>query len=347
MKGGAVLSKNNGGFTLLEIIIAVAIVALLAGAVTPLAFKEIQRAKEDATLAELDAIKTGLKNFFVDTGRFPSEAEGLAALVADPGVSGWAGPYVGGGNSNPLVEVATDAFGTTYLYDLNPTTNPAGAADALVASGGIDQSITFGAVGGTWTLATAGDDLLALISAGSLNRDKVLTTQARMEAIGEAVRAYFVDNASFPATLNDLVDNYLDPGMANSALSDAWNFTFSIADDGGTPPTLTITSRGPNQSDQGGGGDDLVLQISSIPPGRQTTLSRLEIAQTALNSDPNTVLTGSWTSDRTALGLNSVFENDGWGHRFHINTASRVLYSAGPDNDNATVTDNLPKGVGP
>lgn len=339
--------KNNQGFTLLEIVIAVAIIALLAGAVTPLAFKEIQRAKEDATLAELDAIKTGLKEFFADTGRFPTEGEGLVALVSDPGVSGWAGPYVGGGNKNPADEVASDAFNTDYLYDLSPTTNPAGAADALVASGGIDQTITFGTVGGTWTLTTDGDDLLALVSAGSLNRDKVLTTQTRMEAIGEAVREFYSDNASFPATLNDLVDDYLDQGMASSALTDAWNFAFTITDDGGTPPTLTVISRGPDQTDNGGGGDDLALQISSIPPGRRTTLSRLEIAQNALNSDPNTGLTGTWSSDRASLGLDSVFEKDGWGHTFLVNTGSRVIFSAGPDNNGATLTDNLPKGVGP
>ncbi len=95
-------------------------------------FKELQRAKEEATVAELQAIKSGLEDFFADTGRFPTEAEGLLALVADPGVTGWSGPYVGGGHRNPSEEVASDAFGSNYLYDLTPTTNPAGVAEVLV-----------------------------------------------------------------------------------------------------------------------------------------------------------------------------------------------------------------------
>lgn len=338
---------NKQGFTLLEIIVAVTIIALMAGTITPLVYKEIQRAKEDATLTELNTIKMGLEEYFADTGRFPSESEGLAALITDPGISGWSGPYVGGNSSDPVTELAFDEFGSGYVYDLAPTTDPAGAADALVASAGIDLSLTFGSLGGVWTLAASGDDLLALVSAGSLNREKTLVTQARMEAIADAVRLFYQDNAAFPATLNDLVDNYLDLGLDSSSLTDAWNFTFSIADDGGVPPTLTLTSRGPNQTDDSGSGDDLTLQISSIPPGRKTTLDRLEIAQTALNSDPMASLTGAWPTDLTTLGLSTVFENDGWGQTFQINAASRVIFSVGPDNNGTTVTDNLPRGVGP
>ena len=339
--------KNRHGFTLLEIVIALGVIALLAGAVTPLAFKEIQRAKEEATLNELDAIRTGLEEFFADTGRFPSEAEGLAALAGDPGVAGWAGPYVGGGSRAPALEVATDAFGGAYLYDLAPVTVPAGAADLLVASGGPDQLVTFGAVGAVWTLATAGDDLLALVSAGGLNRDKTLLTRTRLEALGEAARSYYRDHATFPATLGDLADGYLDPGLAGSALQDAWNFSFTLIDDGGTPPVLTIISRGPDQSDDSGAGDDLALAVSSVPPGRRTTLERLEIAQIALNSDPAAILTGSWATDLASLGLSSAFATDGWGQPLQINVASRVIYSRGPDNNGGTVDDNLPRGVGP
>jgi general secretion pathway protein G len=339
--------RNSQGFTLLEIVIAVAIVALLAGATAPLVFKELQQAREEATLKELAAIKTGLEDFFVDTGRFPSEAEGLTALVADPGADGWAGPYVGGGSSNPATEVLSDAFGNSYLYDLAPATNPAGAADLLVASGGSDQNITFGAVGGTWTIAGNGDDLLLLVSAGSLNRDKDLTTRGRMDEIAQAARAFFADNAAWPATFSDLTVDYMDAGLGGESLIDAWNSSLTLASDGGTPPVLSIISLGPNRTDNSGGGDDLVLQVSSIPPARQTTLSRLEIAQTALNSSPTILLTGVWASDLGALGLSPALANDGWGHPLQINAASRVVFSSGPDNNAASINDNLPRGVGP
>jgi general secretion pathway protein G len=172
-KPAIAILPGRGGFTLVEVVVAVAIVAILAAAVTPLAFREMSRAREDATLDELASLRQGLLDFYEDTGRFPSEAEGLGALVADPGVSGWQGPYVGGGDGLPLAEATTDAWGGTYLYDLGPVTVPAGAADVVVASGGIDGLVTFGAVGGTWTIDGAGDDLLSVVAAGPVNRDKV------------------------------------------------------------------------------------------------------------------------------------------------------------------------------
>ena len=52
------------GFTLMEIVIALAILALLAGTLTPLVYRQIQQAHEEATLAELAAIQDGLQDVF-------------------------------------------------------------------------------------------------------------------------------------------------------------------------------------------------------------------------------------------------------------------------------------------
>jgi len=85
--------QNRKGFTLIEIVISIAIVAIMAGAIAPLAFKELVRSREEATQKELDNLNTALVHFYEDTGRFPLENEGLAALVIDPGrswkVSSW------------------------------------------------------------------------------------------------------------------------------------------------------------------------------------------------------------------------------------------------------------------
>jgi general secretion pathway protein G len=335
------------GFTLLELVIAVAIIAVMAGAIVPLAYKEIESAREEATLDELAAIKHGCEEFFSDTGRLPTESEGLAALVNDPGVAGWSGPYVGGGRQDPLSEVASDSWSTDYIYDLNPRTNPNGAADLVVASAGSDGVFSLGGLGSTWTPAGDGDDLLALVSLGSLNRDKTRITEERLNDLAAAAREYYRDRAAFPATLSDLTTDYLDPGLDSQALQDGWNTSIELDQDGGTPPTLTISSYGPNRADNNGGGDDLTVQVSSRPPGRETTLERLEIAQTALNSDPGLVLTGNWATDSAALGLSAVYTVDGWGHSLAVNTVARVVYSPGPDNNQATTADNLPRGVGP
>ncbi len=342
-------ASNGGraGFTLIEIIIAVAIVAVMAGAVTPLAFKELVRAREEATLKELAGIESGLLRFYEDTGRFPSEAEGLTALVADPGVTGWQGPYVDTDRGDPVSAVTTDAFGDTYVYDLDPATIPAGAANLIVASGGSDHNLTFGSLGGTWTINSEGDDLVQLVTNGPVNRDKILTSRQEMALIGEAAARYYQDHISFPAGSGDLTGDYLDPGMDGDAFIDSWNQSYVLQEDGNTPPTLTIKSMGPNRTDDGGGDDDLVLAVSSIPPGREVTLDRLDIAQAALTADQGLSLTGDWPTDRQNLGLAGIYEQDGWGRTFVENTDSRAVFSPGPDGDPTTTDDNIPTGLGP
>ncbi len=340
---------NRGGFTLIEIIIAVAIVAILAGTVTPMAFREIIKAREEATLNELNQLNKALVRFYEDTGRFPTQAEGLAALVADPGVNGWQGPYVGADRSDPLTEVTTDSFRGTYIYDLDPVTNPAGAADLLLASSGADQILSFGSLDHTWTLAGDGDDLLSLVSAGSVNRDKKRVCQDELRAIGDAATRYFEDHADFPVSAGDLTDDYLDPGIGGSNFIDPWNTAYVLAQTGGggAPLIFVVRSFGPNRSNDNGGSDDLTLNVSSVPPGRKTTHYKLEIAQTVLNQNGALALTGAWDTDREALGLDTVFNTDGWGQPLEINVSSRTIFSVGPDGNASLVSDNLPTGVGP
>ncbi len=344
------ISHDRGGFTLIEIVIAVAIMAILAGAIAPVAFRQIQRAREEATNGELETLRTGMLEFYEDTGRFPSEGEGVMALVNDPGAVGWSGPYVGGGSGDPAVAVTTDAWGTIYQYDLNPTTNPAGAAQALVASAGSDRSLTMGSIGSTWTLAPAGDDLHTLVVAGPLERTKIRDAQKELEAVGDAGRRYFGDHAAFPFSSADISDVYMDPGLGGEAYIDPWNTAYEMTVDntGPQPPDWIIRSFGPNRISNNGGGDDLTLNISSAPPARASTEYRLEVAQLLLNQDPYLVLTGNWAgNDRSALNMLAVFDNDGWGREYRLNVNSRMIYSTGADGVAATTMDNIPVGVGP
>ena len=340
---------GRGGFTLIEIIIAVAIVAILAGTIAPMAFKEIIKTREEATIKELQNLNTALLEFYEDTGRFPAEDEGLAALIADPGINGWQGPYVGGDRSDPLTEVTTDSFDETYIYDLDPDTNPAGVADLILVSSGADHVLTFGRLNNTWTLAADGDDLLNLVSAGPVNRDKHQLCEDELRVIGEAASRYFVDHAAFPTGAGDLTDNYLDAGIGGENFIDPWNTTYVLAQTGGGGSPLVFLARsfGPNRSNDEGGGDDLTLNVSSVPPGRKATLYKLEIAQTVLNSNGSLVLSGVWETDLLALGLDTSFGADGWGQALQINVTSRTVFSVGPDGNASVVSDNLPVGVGP
>ncbi len=342
-------SEREAGFTLLEVVVALAIVAVLAGTVAPMAYKQLVRARKDATLVELTALSNGLIDFYEDTGRFPTQGEGLAALVSDPGVTGWQGPYVGDDHGAPVSAVTNDQFGNAYVYDSTPTTTPSGAADALIVSSGANGAFDTGSVGSTWDLDADEDDLMGVACVGPVNRDKTRDCLVELEAIGDAAWRHYEDQASFPATLAALSSVYMDPGVDNGGFVDPWNRAYDLVEVtvGGQPPTLTVRSFGPDRQDDNGGDDDIDRTVSGVPPGRKTTLWRLEIAQTVLNNQSGLALTGNWSTDRVALGLAAAFDNDGWGRALAVNVTSRTVYSIGPDGNAALTGDNLPAGVGP
>ena len=246
-------------------------------------------------------------------------------------------------------EATTDAFGHAYVYEPAPRTDPSDAADAVIVSAGGDGTVTSGRPGATWTLAGSGDDLVAPITLGPLNRANARECQEELTVLADAARAHYEDHAAFPAQPADLVPDYLDGGVAGAALQDPWSrpYTFLLQTGGAQPDRLLILSSGPDRQSDAGGDDDVAVTVSSVPPGRRTSLWKLEIAQTALNSSPTLVLTGSWATDRAALGLDPAFTTDGWGRAFAVNVTSRTVFSVGPDGNAALVQDNLPAGVGP
>lgn len=99
------------GFSLVEMLVAVAIIGLLVGLVGPAAMRQLQGSRVNTTEAQIAQIRTALDIFQIDTGRLPAEGEGLAALVTNPGsVPGWNGPYLRDGR------MPVDAWGGAFLY---------------------------------------------------------------------------------------------------------------------------------------------------------------------------------------------------------------------------------------
>ncbi len=98
------------GFTLLELLVVMVIIGLLAGYVGPKYFSQIGKSEVKATRAQLDALGKALDQFRLDTGHYPSNEEGLAALVVrPPNEPKWEGPYL-------TKDVPLDPWGNAYVF---------------------------------------------------------------------------------------------------------------------------------------------------------------------------------------------------------------------------------------
>ncbi len=102
--------RRPGGFTLLELLVVLLIIALLAGYVGPKLFGEIGKARSKTAASQMKSIADALDRYRLDTGRFPSTDEGLQALSANPGnLQGWSGPYMNN-------DVPPDPWGAPYVF---------------------------------------------------------------------------------------------------------------------------------------------------------------------------------------------------------------------------------------
>ena len=99
------------GFTLVEMLVVITIIGLIMGLIGPRVLNYLSESKVKAAKIQLQSFASALDLFYLDAGRFPSAAEGLAALVQrTPGVAAWNGPYLKGGS------VPSDPWSHAYLY---------------------------------------------------------------------------------------------------------------------------------------------------------------------------------------------------------------------------------------
>ena len=99
------------GFTLVEMLVVITIIGLIMGLVGPRVLNYLSESKVKAAKIQMQSFASALDLFNLDAGRYPSSAEGLAALVRPtPGVAAWNGPYLKGG------AVPNDPWNSPYLY---------------------------------------------------------------------------------------------------------------------------------------------------------------------------------------------------------------------------------------
>ena len=103
--------KRDSGFTLLELMVVLIILAIVATFAVPQVMKYLGSAKSKAAVIQISNLATVLDLYQLETGRLPTTSEGLAALVErPPSAEIWNGPYI------KKQESLIDPWGREYEY---------------------------------------------------------------------------------------------------------------------------------------------------------------------------------------------------------------------------------------
>jgi len=101
---------KQSGFTLMELLVVLAILGLLMSLVGPQVLNQLGGAKTKTALIQIKDLEQALEMYKLDVGRFPSTDQGLDALVRNPGgAAGWNGPYL-------KADVPQDPWKRDYVY---------------------------------------------------------------------------------------------------------------------------------------------------------------------------------------------------------------------------------------
>jgi general secretion pathway protein G len=102
---------REAGFTLLELLVVLVILGLLAAVAAPQVLKYLSRARTQSTAIQIHDLGSALDLYKLDIGHYPSQSEGLSALVNAPASDpAWSGPYV------KKSEMLKDPWGNPYNY---------------------------------------------------------------------------------------------------------------------------------------------------------------------------------------------------------------------------------------
>jgi general secretion pathway protein G len=98
------------GFTLVEMLVVITIIGLIMGLIGPRVLNYLSESKVKAAKIQMQSFASALDLYNLDTGRYPSLAEGLAALVQPTAGGAWNGPYLKG------AALPNDPWNHPYIY---------------------------------------------------------------------------------------------------------------------------------------------------------------------------------------------------------------------------------------
>ena len=103
--------RRAQGMTLVELLVVLVILGLLAGLVGPQVLNQLGGAKSKTAAVQIKDLEQGAELFKLDVGRYPSQQEGLQALIEKPAdAPGWNGPYL------KEHRIPMDPWGHPYHY---------------------------------------------------------------------------------------------------------------------------------------------------------------------------------------------------------------------------------------
>jgi general secretion pathway protein G len=114
------MKTKRQAFTLIELLLVMVILVVLAAVVVPRFAGRSEQARIAAATTDVNNLDNAVELFEQDAGRYPSNDEGLGALVNQPAnVRTWHGPYIKKG-------VPVDPWGNAYVYRYPGTQNQTG-----------------------------------------------------------------------------------------------------------------------------------------------------------------------------------------------------------------------------
>jgi len=125
------IRRARKGFTMVELMAILIIISLLATLVVTKVASQIDKARVTTTKANLKMLHNAVTQFRMDTSRFPSEEEGLMALVEQPSdvINYEPGGYL------ETTEIPKDAWGNEFIYELYPESGKPFVIKSLGADG--------------------------------------------------------------------------------------------------------------------------------------------------------------------------------------------------------------------
>ena len=127
--------QRSDGFTLIEILVVMAIIAMLAVMVAPNLFRQQAGAMRDVALTEISTLEAALDIYRLDVGEYPDSLDGL--MEDDTDRASWNGPYL-------RRAVPTDPWDNDYVYESSGREFTLISYGADGSSGGEDDEADIG-----------------------------------------------------------------------------------------------------------------------------------------------------------------------------------------------------------